>query len=239
MASPSLGTRGACSAIMTIMPATSENFTGFCSEAFDFYDALAENNTRAWWNQHKSDYARLVRAPLESMLSELADEFGTPHLFRPYRDSRFSKDKTPIKDHQGGVVAVEDAIAYYVQLSASGLMVGGGWYAPQGQQIARYRECVDGPLGAALEAILRTVGKRFTVEGNPVKTRPRGYDADNPRIDLLRNRQLTVSRHYPVGPMLGTRRVVATVRTDWRAMRPLVDWLADYVGPATDPSADG
>lgn len=224
---------------MRSMAATAEGFTGFASEAFDFYDALAENNTRPWWNEHKADYLRLVRSPLEAMLAELAEEFGTPHLFRPYRDSRFSRDKTPIKDHQGAVVPVEDAIVYYVQLSASGLMVAGGWYAPQGQQIARYRECIDGPLGAELERILRTARKRFAVEGNPVKTRPRGYEADNPRIDLLRNRQLTVSRHYPVGPMLGTRKVLTAVRADWRAMRPMVDWLADYVGPATDPSTDG
>lgn len=213
-------------------------FSGFSSEAFDFYDALAANNTRPWWNDHKADYLRLVRAPLEELLAELADEFGTPHLFRPYRDSRFSKDKTPIKDHQGAVVQVEDAIVYYVQLSAAGLMVAGGWYAPQGQQIVRYRESVDGPVGVELERIVASLARRFTVEGNPVKTRPRGYDLDNPRIELLRNRQLTAGRTYPVTAALGTRKALTTVRSDWRAMRPLIDWLADYVGPATDPSLD-
>lgn len=213
-------------------------FSGFSSEAFDFYDALAANNTRPWWNEHKADYERLVRGPLEALLAELSDEFGTPHLFRPYRDSRFSKDKTPIKDHQGAVVQVEDAIVYYVQISAAGLMVAGGWYAPQGQQIVRYRESVDGPVGAELGPILASLARRFTVEGRPLKTRPRGYEIDNPRIALLRNRQLTVSRTYPVNAVLGTRKVLTTVRTDWRAMRPMIDWLADYVGPAIDPSLD-
>ena len=216
-----------------------QRFDGFPSEAFEFYDSLAENNTRPWWNEHKADYQRVVREPLEALLSELAAEFGTPHLFRPYRDARFSKDKTPIKDHQGAVVQVEDAIVYYVQVSAAGLLVAGGWYAPQGQQLARYRECVDGPVGAELERILASLGRRFTIEGRPVKTRPRGYDADNPRIDLLRNRQLTAGRTYPIDASLGTRKALTTVRADWRAMRPLVEWLADYVGPATDPSLDG
>ena len=227
------------SAIMRSMAATAQRFEGLPSEAFEFYDALAANNTRPWWNEHKADYQRVVREPLEALLAELSDEFGAAHLFRPYRDSRFSKDKTPIKDHQGAVVQVEDAIVYYVQLSATGLMVAGGWYAPQGQQIARYRECVDGPLGAELERLVASLGKRFEVEGRPVKTRPRGYEADNPRIDLLRNRQLTVGRNYPVDPSLGTRKALTAVRADWRAMRPLVEWLADYVGPATDPSAEG
>jgi uncharacterized protein (TIGR02453 family) len=221
------------------MAASAQRFEGFPSDAFEFYDALAANNTRPWWNDHKAEYQRVVREPLEALLAEIGDEFGTPHLFRPYRDSRFSKDKTPIKDHQGAVIPVEDAIVYYIQLSAAGLMVAGGWYSPQGQQIVRYRETVDGPLGVELGRILRAVGKRFTIEGNPIKTKPRGYDADNPRIALLRNRQLTVSRKYPVGPELGARKVLTAVRGDWRAMRPLVEWLADYVGPATDPSADG
>lgn len=224
---------------MRAMVAMAQRFEGFPGEAFDFYDALAANNTRPWWNEHKADYQRLVRDPFEALLAELTEEFGTPHLFRPYRDSRFSKDKTPIKDHQGAVVQVEDAIVYYVQISATGLMVAGGWYAPQGQQITRYRECVDGPLGAELERIVASLEKRFDVEGRPVKTRPRGYEADHPRIDLLRNRQLTVGRTYTVGSTLGTRKALTTVRTDWRAMRPLVEWLADYVGPATDPSAEG
>ena len=213
-------------------------FEGFPNEAFDFYDALAANNTRPWWNEHKPEYLAAVREPLEALLAELADEFGSPHLFRPYRDSRFSKDKAPIKDHQGGVVAVEDAIAYYVQVSASGLMVAGGWYAPQGQQIARYRESDDGPVGAELERIVASLRSRFEIDGKPVKTRPRGYDADHPRIDLLRNRALTVARHYPVSAMLGTRKALTAVRSDWRAVRPLIEWLADYVGPATDPSAE-
>ena len=175
---------------------------------------------------------------VDDLLAELSDEFGAPHVFRPYRDARFSKDKSPMKDHQGAVVQVEDAIVYYVQISSAGLMVAGGWYAPHGQQIARYRESVDGPVGVELERIVAKLGRRFTVDGNPVKTRPRGYEADHPRIGLLRNRQLTAGRTYAVDAALGTRKALTMVRSDWRALRPLIEWLADYVGPATDPSLD-
>jgi uncharacterized protein (TIGR02453 family) len=221
------------------MAGSATRFEGFPAEAFDFYEALAANNTRPWWNEHKADYVRFVRDPLAALLAELREEFGDSHLFRPYRDARFSKDKTPIKDSQGGVVQVEDAIAYYVQVSASGLMVAGGWYAPQGEQIARYRMSVDGPAGAELERIVASMKRTWEVDGKPVKTRPRGIAADHPRIDLLRNRALTVARHYPVEPRLGTRRALTTVRSGWRSMRPMIEWLADYVGPATDPGREG
>jgi uncharacterized protein (TIGR02453 family) len=221
------------------MTGASTRFEGFPAEAFDFYEALSANNTRPWWNEHKPEYLRFVREPLVALLAELRDEFGDAHLFRPYRDARFSKDKTPIKDHQGGVVQVEDAIAYYVQLSARGLMVAGGWYAPQGEQISRYRTSVDGPPGAELERIVKSMKRTWEVDGQPVKTRPRGVPADHPRLDLLRNRALTVARHYPVEPWLGTRKALTTVRSGWRAMRPMVEWLADYVGPAADPGREG
>jgi uncharacterized protein (TIGR02453 family) len=214
---------------------TASPFTGFPVEAFDFYDRLADNNNKPWWNEHKDEYARAVRDPLAALLGELASEFGEPKLFRPYNDTRFSKDKTPIKEHQGGVVNVEDAIAYYVQVSASGLMVAGGWYAPEGQQIHRYRESVEGPAGAELERILTGMRRKWQIDGRPVKTQPRGYAADHPRIELLRNRALTVARHYPVEPWLGTRKALTTVRANWRAMRPLMEWRADFVGPATAP----
>jgi uncharacterized protein (TIGR02453 family) len=212
-------------------------FSGFPAEAFEFYDALVADNTREWWQQHKPEYEQYVRGPLVALLSELEPEFGPAHLFRPYRDTRFSKDKTPIKDHQGAVVSLEDAVGYYVQISAQGLMVAGGWYAPQGQQIARYREAVDGPRGAELESLVAKAGRRFHIDGQPLKTRPKGYDLAHPRIELLRFRALTVDRHHPAGPELGGRKALNLVRSDWRSMRPLLEWLADNVGPGAEPGS--
>jgi uncharacterized protein (TIGR02453 family) len=217
------------------MATSAARFEGFPAEGFDFYDALADNNTKVWWNEHKAEYTTYVREPLVALLDELRDEFGEPHIFRPYRDARFSKDKTPLKDHQGGFIAVEDGMGYYVQVSAAGLMIAGGWYTSEGQQIARYRKSVEGPAGAELERILAGMARTWEIDGRPVKTRPRGYEADHPRIELLRNRAMTVSRKLPFSPALGTRKALTTVRSGWRGMRPMVEWLADYVGPATEP----
>lgn len=212
--------------------------TGFPVETFEFYEHLSANNTKAWWSLHKAEYERVVRAPMLALLNELTDEFGDTHLFRPYRDARFSKDKTPLKDHQGAVVQIEDAIAYYVQVSASGLIAGAGWYSPQGEQLRRYRESVDGPIGAVLERILEVLPSRFEIDGRPLATKPRGYDANNPRIGLLRNRMLVASSNYAAAPWMGSRKAIETVRADWQALQPLVEWLADHVGPAEDPAAD-
>lgn len=214
------------------------SFDGFPATAFDFYAQLEANNSKSWWAEHKSQYEELVKAPLIALLGELEPEFGAWSLFRPYRDTRFSKDKTPLKTHQGATVNIEDSVAYYVQVSASGLMVAGGWYSPQGAQVERYRTAVDGPRGAELDRLLSSLKRTWEISGEPLKTRPRGYDLDHPRIELLRNRQLTLAKHYDVEPWISTRKALTRIRSDWRAIRPLVEWLADNVGPGADPARD-
>jgi uncharacterized protein (TIGR02453 family) len=212
-------------------------FQGFPAEAFSFYDELATHNTRAWWQQHRGEYESSVRGPLTALVAELSEEFGQAQVYRPYRDTRFSKDKTPIKDHQGAVVMLEDAVGYYVQVSAGGLMVAGGWYAAQGQQLARFREAVTAGHGDHVRGLVAQLEKQgWDVETNPLKTRPRGVDADHPDLDLLRMRCLTAARYVqPDEPAVGTRRVLTTVRTGWRRLTPMLEWLADHVGPAVDP----
>ena len=213
------------------------SFTGIPAEAFDFYDALAADNSRTWWQAHKDEYERSVRAPLEQLLAELEPEFGKGHLFRPYRDTRFSKDKTPIKDHQGAFVGLEDAVGYYVQVSASGLMVAGGWYAPQGDQIPRFRAAVEAGHAPSVRSMINKVERQgWEIDGRPLKTRPRGVDPDHPDLDLLRFRSLTAARTYGVEPWMGSRKALTTIRSAWRQLRPLTEWLADTVGPASDPS---
>lgn len=210
-------------------------FKGFPPQTFDFYVALSANNTRAWWNEHKTEYETVVKTPLTELMEALESEFGAYKIYRPYRDARFSKDKTPIKDHQGAVVMIEDNIGYYVQVSATGLMVAGGWYAPAGKQLERYRKAIDSAAGIELQRMLAPIEKRYETNGNPLKTKPKGYDADHPRIALLRNRSLTFARHYDGESWIGTKKVLAVVRNDWRAFQPAMEWLADHVGPGEEP----
>lgn len=214
-------------------------FTGFPDEAFVFYEGLSADNSKAYWTAHKGTYDAAVRGPMLELLGALEEEFGPAHLFRPYRDVRFARDKSPYKDHQGGFVEVADAVGYYVQVAAPGLMVAGGWYSPQGAQVARYREVVDGPAGAELERIVADVtAAGLTLDGDRLKTRPRGVDPDHPRLELLRHRSLVGIREHALEPWVHEPEALDVVRDGWRALRPLVEWLAAYVGPGEDPGGD-
>ena len=211
---------------------------GLPVEAFEFYEALALDNSRAWWQEHRAQYEQGVRAPMAALLADLSEEFGGEGtLYRPYRDTRFSKDKTPIKDHQGALIEVEDGVGYYLQVSAQGLMVAGGWYLPRGQQLLAFRAAVaDGHAQHVRGLVDRLSRRGWEIDGRLLKTRPRGVPADHPDLDLLRMRALVAAKKYPVEAWMGTAKLRATVRRDWRALTPLVEWLGDHVGPAEDPS---
>ena len=214
-------------------------FSGFPAEGFAFYEQLATHNTKAWWAEHRSTYDACVKAPMIALLAELEGEFGEGKVYRPYRDTRFSKDKAPLKDHQGAVVMIEDAIGYYVQVSAAGLMVGGGLYAPAPAQLARLRAAIASPAGVTLETELTRLRRaRWEVDGSPLKTRPKGYAADSPRLDLLRMTRVVAVKTYDDPKTMESRKTLDVVRKDWRAITPMMEWLADHAGPETDPGSD-
>src|SRR2546423_15637535 len=100
-------------------------FDGFGEHAVDFYEGLAADNSKAYWSDHKAVYDDQIHAPMLALLDELEPEFGTGKIFRPYRDVRFSSDKSPYKTHCGAVIQVPGA-AFYTQLGADGLLVAGG-----------------------------------------------------------------------------------------------------------------
>jgi uncharacterized protein (TIGR02453 family) len=210
-------------------------FSGFPVEAFEFYDALGAENTKAFWAAHKDAYQRHVREPLELLMAELEPEFGTAHLFRPYRDVRFSKDKAPYKDHQGAFCGAEDGVGWYVQVSGTGLMVAGGWWSSSSLQVQRFRDAVDSPVVTGLETgIAAATRAGLVVGGDVMKTRPRGIDPDHPKLDLLRHRSLTVDAQLGTPAWVSTRTAFTKVRGLWRSITPLVEWLADHVGPHDD-----
>jgi uncharacterized protein (TIGR02453 family) len=207
-----------------------EQFTGFPVAALDFYDDLEVDNTRSFWEQHKATYAESVRAPMTAMVAALEPEFGEPKVFRPHRDVRFAKDKTPYKTHQGAFVAAGPSTGWYVEISARGTRAGAGFYDASGPRLAALRQAMAHDLhGPRLEKVLAgLVSDGFEVSGDRLKTSPRGYAADHPRIELLRHRTLFAGRRYgfeaaDIGPELLER-----VREDWRSLRPLVEWVSHH-----------
>ncbi len=207
-----------------------EQFTGFPVAALDFYDDLELDNTKAFWESHRTTYADAVRAPMTALVAGLEPEFGTAKVFRPYRDVRFAKDKTPYKTHQGAFVAAGASTGWYVEISAAGTRCGAGFYDASGPRLAAIRQGIDHDLhGPRLEEVLAAlVADGFDISGDTLKTRPRDYDADHPRIGLLRHKTLFAGRRYgfqadAIGPGLLDR-----VRDDWRALRPLVEWVSTH-----------
>jgi uncharacterized protein (TIGR02453 family) len=207
-------------------------FSGWPEEALDFYDGLAIDNSKAYWTEHKAVYEDKVLRPMTELTEELAAEFGEPKIFRPYRDVRFSKDKTPYKTNVAAVIAG----AGYVQFSAEGLGVGAGMWEMSPEQLARYREAAaDDHTGAELERLIATIEKAGpAVHGHGVlKSAPRGYSADHPRVGLLRYKGITAWQQWPAEPWLETPAAKDRVVTFFRASSPLRNWLSENVRELT------
>ena len=125
-------------------------FRGWPVEALEFFEGLAADNSKAYWQRNKAVYDEVVRAPMEELLAELAPEFGEGRIFRPYRDIRFSRDKSPYKTQIGAMVG--DG---YVQLTAEGLAVGSGMWEMAPDQLERYRAAVsEGRSGGKLARLV-------------------------------------------------------------------------------------
>jgi uncharacterized protein (TIGR02453 family) len=212
------------------------SFEGFPDDGLVFYEGLEADNSKTYWTRHKAVYDAHVKAPLLAMLEELAPEFGTAKVFRPYRDVRFSNDKTPYKTHQGAVIHPQGtAGAWYVQVSADGLRVSGGCWRLESDQVARYRRAVaDGVQGPRLQAeVDRLAAAGWAIEGESLTRVPAGHDADAPRMDLLKRKALHASRAWEPTDWLHTRRALEEVRTAWRDLVTLNAWIDDNIGATT------
>ena len=204
-------------------------FSGWPEEALDFYDGLAADNTKTYWTEHRAIYDEKILRPMADLAEELAEEFGEPKIFRPYRDVRFSRDKTPYKTHIGAVIGGTG----YIQLSAEGLAAGAGMWQLGPERLPRYRTAVASDLtGPELERIAAVIEKAgLTVHGHGVlKSAPRGYPPDHPRIGLLRYKGLTTWREWPVEPWLETASAKDRLIEFLRTSLPLVAWLNEKVG---------
>ena len=204
------------------------SFSGWPEEALDFYDGLAADNSKSYWSEHKAIYEQMVLLPMTELTEELAAEFGEPKIFRPYRDVRFSADKSPYKTHIGAVIGGTG----YVQLSAEGLGAGAGMWQMAPEHLERYRAAVvsDGP-GTELEQVIARIEKAdITVHGHgALKSAPRGYPADHPRIVLLRYKGLTAWKQWPVEPWLETAAAKDHLISFFRTVQPLCSWLTTHV----------
>jgi uncharacterized protein (TIGR02453 family) len=209
-------------------------FRGWPSEALEFYEGLTADNSKSYWTAHLPVYENQVRAPMEELLAELSPEFGAGKIFRPYRDVRFSKDKSPYKTN---IAATLDR-GGYISLSSEGLGAGSGFYMLMPDQLARFRAAIDDDKTGKQIARMVEKARADGIEASAhdiLKTAPKGYPKDHPRIELLRQKGLIYWQQWPVGGWLGTPKAKEKVVGLLRAAKPLMKWLETNVGPSEMP----
>ncbi len=210
-------------------------FSGFHREAIDFYRDLAKDNSKAFWQAHRDVYQEHVHGPMEQLARALEGLFGHAHLYRPYRDLRFTKDKRPYKEHAAvsfggrgpGAVA-----GRHVQLGSDGLFVAAGAYRLEGETLAAYRRAVDRQRsGEALRAVVDSLASMgYAIHGEQLKRTPHGTSPDHPRADLLRRKGIASVRVWGLEPWLFTPEAGDRVVQALGDAEPLVAWLRAQLG---------
>jgi uncharacterized protein (TIGR02453 family) len=214
------------------------DFKGWPDVALRFYVGLEADNSKAYWTAHKDEYEESVRAPFLALSEAIEREFGPLRVFRPYRDTRFSKDKSPYKTAAAAVTESQGGAAYYVMVNAEGLYAGSGYYHLAPDQLERYRAAVADPrlgpkLASAVEAIRK---KKYDVDAREsLKRVPRGFDTEHPLAELLKKKGMHVGRSFGAPKWLHTRGALERIVTAWRDAAPVNHWLDRHVGPSTAP----
>ena len=215
------------------MTAPAETFAGFGEGAVEFYDGLLADNSKAYWTDHRGIYESDVLAPMRALLAVLEPEFGPGKVFRPYRDVRFSRDKTPYKTalrgHRRSVL--RPGLGGRAAGRRRAVPVGPGPARPLPHR-RRRRPPRPRPRGPHRDRHGHGRGRGAArPAGDRLATRPRGVAPDHPRLELLRHRGLYAHRGWEPDDVLHEAATAERVAAVWRATRPLTDWLDDHVGP--------
>jgi uncharacterized protein (TIGR02453 family) len=223
-------------------------FNGFQHDFFTFFNELAAHNDRPWFNANKSRYYESVVNPVCEFIVAMAPHLKriSPHyvadprphggsMFRIYRDTRFSKDKSPYKTHAAchfRHAAGRDAHApgFYAHFAADGLMFGGGIWRPSSRHLAVIREHIsDNPGEWSRIRRARAVRERGGIRGESLIRPPRGFDADHVHIEDLKRKSLYVMTE--AGPELALSAVlVDTAAAAFRAAARLNRFVTEALG---------
>jgi len=210
--------------------------------SLDFLKKLKKNNNREWFNDHKTEYLQeltLMEAFAGALLKQLNahDEIETPSgkksLFRIYRDTRFSSDKTPYKSHWSGSFKRATKYrrgGYYFHIQPGNSFIAGGFWGPAPQDLRRIRDDIAFDP-APIRKILKNrefVSMFGTLKGEQLKTAPKGYDSSHEAIDLLRHKQFLLIRPFSDKEVLNKQFLKEANRT-FKAMRPFFDYMSEVL----------
>ncbi len=207
-----------------------------------FVKELTANNDRTWFAENKPRYQaeqQHMIAFADALIAEMNkhDKIETPtgkkSLFRIYRDTRFSKNKTPYKTHFSGSLKRATKLlrgGYYFHGEPGGSFLAGGFWAPNSPDLKRMREDIafdDKPLRQIISdpVFVETFGE---LKGDAVKTAPKGFSREHPAIDLLRHKQFIVTRNFTDKEVKADNFLEEVVTTFCR-MRPFLDYMSEVL----------
>ncbi len=204
-------------------------------QTIKFLKDLKKNNNRPWFNDHKDKYLE-AKENIEDILSEVKKDLEkTDHLekmkmFRIYRDVRFSKDKSPYKTNFGASFSRASAAlrgGYYLHIEPENTFIGGGFWKPNSGDLKRIRKEMEFDAEPLRKIIAASSFQKYfgELEGDEVKTAPRGFDPDHPNIDLIRKKQYLVMRKIDDKTVLQPSFPGEVVKT-FEAMRPFFDYMS-------------
>jgi uncharacterized protein (TIGR02453 family) len=210
--------------------------------SLDFLKKLKKNNNREWFNEHKTDYLQEL-ASMETFAAALLkllnghDEIETPSgkksLFRIYRDTRFSSDKTPYKAHWSGSFKRATKYrrgGYYFHIEPGNSFIAGGFWGPVPQDLKRIRDDIafdPAPLRKILKS--KPFVSMFTaLRGQQLKKAPRGYDPQHVAIDLIRHKQFLLIRNFS-DKAVASKEFLKEANLTFKAMRPFFDYMSEVL----------
>lgn len=205
---------------------------------FEFLDLLAKNNKRDWFTENKKRFEtenNLAKAFFTEVYTDLEkiDSLDKMQVFRIYRDVRFSKDKLPYKNHFSvGFSRTKPMLrgGMYLHIENEASFVGGGFWAPNNEDLLRIRKEIELDASDLREIISNTTFKKMfgTLEGEELKTAPKNFDKTHPDIDLIRKKQYLLTRKFTNKEVMSPNfreEVIAT----FAAMRPFFNYMSDVL----------
>jgi uncharacterized protein (TIGR02453 family) len=206
-------------------------FRGWPEEFQPFFIGLELDNSKRYFEANRRVYEEAVKGPMAALMDSLEEDYGPGKVFRPNRDVRFSKDKSPYKTNIAGSAGM-GGHGGYISLDARGLTVAAGRYELTTQQVTKYRKKVAADSsGAPLAAIVAKLEKAgYGIGGEALKRVPLGLPQDHPRARLLRHKILYMYKNFGLQPWLGSstaRKHIVKVFSD---AEPLNDWLKRNAG---------
>jgi len=212
-------------------------FRGFPPELLTFFAGLEKNNSKEYWAANKTTWENKVRQPMQVLLADLNGEFPPLRMFRPNRDVRFSKDKSPYK-LWAGATSESRAVGgtgYYLRVQASGVVTGCGAMVMARDQLQRFRASLDDDAsGHRFEELTTELAARSLPVTSgaepPLKGAPPGYPKSHPRAEFLRWKGAVIVKEYERAEWMHAPEALGRIRDVWRGAEPLKEWIDTQVG---------